>query len=151
MDGYKNILFPIDLSSASEKIVPHARAMAEKFGSALHILFVARAFEYFRGVYVPNLSITTLENQIVEGAEKRMEEFVEEHFKGMADVRPLVVSGYPSEEILNYVDRNGIDLIIMGTHGRKGLDKVMFGSVAERVVKSATVPVFVVNPYREEE
>ena len=50
--------------------------------------------------------------------------------------------------IINYVTSKGIDLVIMGTHGRKGLDKVIFGSVAERVVKTAPVPVMVVNPHK---
>jgi len=58
-----------------------------------------------------------------------------------------VVAGDPSEEILRYIQEEGIDLVVMGTHGRKGLDKVIFGSVAERVVKSAPVPVMVVNPF----
>jgi len=59
-----------------------------------------------------------------------------------------VVAGDASEEIINYIESQGIDLIIMGTHGRKGLDKVMFGSVAERGVKTSPVPVLVVNPYK---
>jgi nucleotide-binding universal stress UspA family protein len=61
-----------------------------------------------------------------------------------------VVAGDPSEEILNYIGTHGIDLVVMGTHGRKGLDKVIFGSVAERVVKSSPVPVMVVNPFKVE-
>jgi nucleotide-binding universal stress UspA family protein len=53
-----------------------------------------------------------------------------------------------SEEILNYIEDRHTDLVIMGTHGRKDMDKIIFGSVAERVVKTSPVPVMVVNPYR---
>ena len=52
------------------------------------------------------------------------------------------------EEIINYIEDQNIDLVIMGTHGRKGMDKVIFGSVAERVLKTSPVPVMVVNPYK---
>jgi nucleotide-binding universal stress UspA family protein len=67
-----------------------------------------------------------------------------------------VVFSKASEKIVPYVqmmakefESKGIDLVIMGTHGRKGLDKVIFGSVAERIVKTAPVPVLLINPYRE--
>jgi nucleotide-binding universal stress UspA family protein len=53
--------------------------------------------------------------------------------------------------IIEYITSNEINLVIMGTHGRKGLDKVIFGSVAERVVKTAPVPVMVVNPHKTDE
>ena len=59
-----------------------------------------------------------------------------------------VVLGDPAEEILNYAQAEGIDLIIIGTHGRKGLERIIFGSVAERVLKKSPVPVLTVNPYR---
>jgi nucleotide-binding universal stress UspA family protein len=55
--------------------------------------------------------------------------------------------GDAAEEILKYVRSEGIDLIIMGTHGRKGLEKIVFGSVAERVVQKSPVPVLTINPY----
>jgi nucleotide-binding universal stress UspA family protein len=58
-----------------------------------------------------------------------------------------VVLGDAAEEILNYAKTEGIDLIIMGTHGRKGIERIIFGSVAERVVKKSPIPVLTVNPY----
>jgi nucleotide-binding universal stress UspA family protein len=92
--------------------------------------------------------VSQFEKEVIDGAEKRLYEFAGEHFKGFEGVKSKVAAGDPSDEILNYIDLNKIDLVIMGTHGRKGLDKVIFGSVAERVVKSAAVPVMVVNPFR---
>jgi len=59
-----------------------------------------------------------------------------------------VVAGDASTEIINYIQNHRIDLGIMGTHGRKGMDKIIFGSVAERVLKASPVPVMVVNPYK---
>jgi len=87
---------------------------------------------------------------VLEGAEKRLYEFADENFKDFPGTKTKVVAGDPSEEILSYIVAQGIDLVVMGTHGRKGLDKVIFGSVAERVVKSSPVPVMVVNPFKVE-
>jgi len=59
-----------------------------------------------------------------------------------------VLSGDIAEEILNYIESEGVDLVIMGTHGRKGLEKIVFGSVAERVAKGSTAPVLLLNPHK---
>jgi nucleotide-binding universal stress UspA family protein len=112
---------------------------------------VARVFDYFTSMYVPHPSVSQFEKEVIEGAEKRLYEFAEEHFKGVDGVKVKVAAGDPSDEILGYIEAIGIDLVIMGTHGRRGLDKIMFGSVAERVVKSSPVPVMVVNPFTAQE
>ena len=145
---FKKILFPVDLSETSPKIVPFVTSMAEKFDSKVHILFVARAFQYFTSIYVPHPSIDMFENEIFEGAKKSLREFAEKYFKDTDRIKTAVVKGDAAEEILNYIKKEGIDLLIMGTHGRKGLDKVIFGSVAEQVSKTAPVPVMLVNPYK---
>jgi nucleotide-binding universal stress UspA family protein len=150
MKTVKNILFPVDLSESSSKIVPYVQMVAEKFESRIHLLFVARVFDYFTGIYVPAPSITAMEKGIIEGAERGMEEFVAQYFQDFPNTVAAVVAGDATDKIIHYVISNEIDLIIMGTHGRKGLDKVIFGSVAERVVKTAPVPVMVVNPHKIE-
>lgn len=148
MKSFKSILFPVDLSETSAKLVPYVLTMAAKFDAAVHLLFVARVLQYFTGIYVPHPSIAEFERALLDGAEKRLYEFKEEHFASLPQTRNTVVLGDASEEILRYVETHGIELLILGTHGRKGLDRVVFGSVAERVVKAAPVPVLVINPYR---
>jgi len=148
MKEFKKILFPVDLSESSPKIVPYVTTMAEKFGAEVHLLFVSRVFEYFSGIYVPHPSINDFEEQVQKGARRRLKEFKEEYFSDLQDTKAEVISGDISEEILKYIETNGIDLLILGTHGRKGLEKVVFGSVAERVSKASPVPVFLVNPYK---
>ncbi len=148
MKEIKKILFPVDLSETSEKIVPYVRTMAEKFNAEVHLLFVARMMDYFVSIYVPHPSIDQFVGQVTEGAQKRLKEFAEEHFSKFNVAEPTVVPGDASDEIIQYIESRGIDMLIMGTHGRKGLDKVIFGSVADRVSKMATVPVLLINPYR---
>ena len=148
MKEFKKILFPVDLSESSPKIVPFVTTMAQKFDSEIHLLFVARVFEYFSGIYVSDPSISRFESEIVEGAEKRLDEFTEENFKNLPDTKATVASGDISEEILKYIQSREIDLLIMGTHGRKGLEKIVFGSIAERVAKTSPIPVLLINPYK---
>jgi len=148
MKEFKKILFPVDLSESSPKIVPYVTTMAEKFGAEVHLLFVARVFEYFSGIYVPHPSISKFEDEVLEGATKKLKEFKEEYFSDLQDTKAEVAPGDISEEVLKYIQTKGIDLLIMGTHGRKGLEKVVFGSVAERVSKASPVPVLLINPYK---
>ena len=148
MKEFKKILFPVDLSESSPKMVPYVLTMAEKFESEISLLFVARILESFSSIYVPHPSIDKFENEIAEGAKKRIQEFKEEHFQAFPDTKAVVLSGEISDKILDYIKSEGVDLVIMGTHGRKGLEKVVFGSVAERVAKASAVPVLLLNPYK---
>ena len=147
MKIFKRILFPVDLSEVSPKIVPYVKDMEAWFDAEIHLLFVARILQHFTSIYVPHPSVNKFEAEIVKGAEKKLQEFVDEHF-GFDSPKTQVVLGDPAEEILNYAQSKGIDLIIIGTHGRKGLEHIIFGSVAERVVKKSPVPVLTVNPFR---
>ena len=148
MHDFRKILFPVDLSAISPKIVPYVREMAAKLDAEVHLLFVARKLGYLTGTNVPHPSINQFEAEIVKGAEKKLQECTEEYFKDVP-CQSKVVLGDAGEETLNYVRSEDIDLIVMGTHGIKGLEHVIFGSVAERVVKKSPVPVLTVNPYRK--
>lgn len=148
MSQFKKILFPVDLSDVSAEIIPFVTTMAKTFQSDLHLLFVARIFKYYDTIYVPPVSIVEFEEKVVEGSKRRLDEFVEEHLKDCCVSAAEVIAGDPAEEIVKYVDTEGIDLVIMGTHGRKGLDRILFGSVASHVVTRSSAPVMTVNPYR---
>ncbi len=124
--------------------------MVKKFESELHLLFVVRDFSYFHSIYVPHPSINTFEQEILKGAEKKLKEFIKEYFKEIEKTKMSVISGDPAQKILNYIQSEGIDMVVIGTHGRKGMEKVIFGSTAERVISKSPVPVFVVNPYHVE-
>ena len=146
MHEFKKILFPVDLSEAASKIAPYVRELAVKFEAEIHLLFVARILQHFTSIYVPHPSVNKFEGEIVKGAEKKLQEFMEESFPDHP-CKAKVILGDAAEEVLNYVQSEGIDLVVMGTHGRKGLEHILFGSVAERVVKRSPVPVLTVNPH----
>ena len=148
MKGFKKVLFPVDLSEVSQKIVPFVAIVAKKFKSEIHLLFVARKFGYYSDVYVEAGNIRDFESELVKGAEIKIDEFAKTYLKEYPDCKSKVILGDAVEEILAYIKDERIDLVIMGTHGRKGLDRILFGSVAERVIKMSPVPVMSVNPYR---
>jgi nucleotide-binding universal stress UspA family protein len=147
MDIFRQILFPVDLSENPDKLVPAVVTMVEKFDAELHLLFVVRIMRYFSDIYVPHPSINLFETEMVEGGQKKMEEFKQSHFNALRKVQGLVTLGEPADTIINYINEKQIEMVIMGTHGRKGLDRVLFGSVAERVIKTSPVPVLVINTF----
>jgi nucleotide-binding universal stress UspA family protein len=147
MKEINKILFPVDLSEVSPKVSPWVLTIAKRFNAEIHLLFVARRLEYLSSIYVTQVSIENFEGELVTGAEKGIEEFAQTYFKEYAAYKTRVVLGDAAEEILSYISSEGIDLVIIGTHGRKGLERIFFGSVAERVIKKSPVPVLSVNPY----
>jgi len=148
MKEFKNILFPVDLSKTSAKMVPYVLLMANRFKSKIHLLFVVREFDHLTEIYVSKDTIRNFYTNIIEGCEKSLYEFQEKHFNQFSNTSSKVAIGDISEEIAKYIKSEKIDLMILGTHGRKGMDKIFFGSIAERLLKTAMIPIFLVNPYR---
>ena len=144
----KRILYPIDFSECSYDVVPYVLSIAEKYGATIYLLYVARDMRHFAGFHVPHTSISLFTKELVEGSERMMDQVCKDHFDRYPNFQRKVVIGDAGEEIVRTAEREGIDLIIMGTHGRKGLDRTLFGSVAGYVVKHSSVPVLTVNPYR---
>ncbi len=144
----KKILFPVDFTSSSKKVLPFARFLAEKLGASLSLLHVVRGAEDFTGFDMGAAWFASFEQELVSGAEKAMERFVHEELEGVPNVEQKVVMGDVVEEILKEVDNIGAEMIVIGTHGRKGLEKIVFGSVAREVVQKASCPVVTVNPFK---
>jgi nucleotide-binding universal stress UspA family protein len=135
---YKKILYPVDLSETSSKIIPHVKTVAEKFGAEIYLIFVAKVHEYY------------IENEKPgEGITKKVMKYVKENFTDLPEDHVHVADGDATEEILSYIEKENVDLIVMATRGRKALDKAIFGSVAASVVRTSPVPVFFVNPFTD--
>ena len=148
MAEIKTILFPTDFTESSTKVLPYALYLAEKLGAKIIVLFVVEELAKYANFYVPHSALDNLEAELMESAQKKMESFMEEHLADFSQAESLVLRGDVAEEIVKTAAEKNVDLIVMGTHGRKGLEKVLLGSVAERVIKNATCPVMTVNPYR---
>lgn len=145
MSMFKRILCPVDFSDASAAIARTAREFALKFDADVLVVYVAPSMIQYEIFDLPAASLPQLVGDIVSGAEKTMGDFVAKHFE---DVRATgkVVSGDAAEAIVNLAEADKADIIIMATHGRQGLNRLLFGSVAEKVVKTSPVPVMTLRP-----
>ena len=141
------ILCAVDLSEHSKQVAQYAAMLAKSTGAELVVIYTAPSLSQYVGFHVPPNTIENFVGEIVSGAEKSMENFVAENFAGLP-VTSKVVIGYAAEEIINHADAENVDMIVMGTHGRKGIDRILFGSVAEKVVKNAQQPVLTIRPAR---
>ena len=150
MPVLKKILCAIDLSEQSESVAEYAVMLARLADASIVAVYAAPTLTQYTGFHVPPNTIDNFVGEIVSGAEKSMSEFVAQHFAGV-DARGVVVVGYAAEEILAVAEKEQVDLIVMGTRGLKGIDLILFGSVAEKVVKNAACPVVTIRPTDGEE
>ncbi|MFB6155601.1 MAG: universal stress protein, partial [Haloferacaceae archaeon] len=137
---YRRVLVPTDGSPGSEKAVRSACDLAEKYDAALYAVSVVET----GGSRIP-FQGTELRSKLVERAEAALDEVRAEGEQWDVEVTTQVLEGRPHEQVLQFADQRDVDLIVMGTHGREGLDRVLIGSVTERVVRSAGVPVLTVS------
>jgi nucleotide-binding universal stress UspA family protein len=133
----KKILYPTDFSSYSNQAYFHAISLAEKHNASLTVLFV----------YNPD-STTTPGSQGDEEADRRYWQGQLEQIRPVdtrIPVSHVLLQGDPASEIVRYGRDAGIDVIVMGTHGRTGVERLLMGSVAERVLRDAPCSVLVVK------
>jgi len=142
---FKTILFATDFSDSSEHAFQYALSLAGKFESRLAIIHVINEPVDLRGFYVPHISFDKLEEEIEQGALKLMEQFCRTHAPNFPKLETYVVPGIPYDEIIKKGLEIGADLVVVGTHGRTGLDHVLFGSTAEKVVRKSPVPVMTIR------
>ncbi len=147
MKEFRKIMVPVDFSENSNTLLRDAADIAEKFGAELSVVFVVQSFEDYSGFFVPHIPINQFEEELFRGATEKMEKFLAENLKTGIPCHSKILQGDVAETLVEFATANDISLIIMGTHGYKGLEKVLFGSVAERVVKTAPCPVLTINPY----
>ena len=151
MKDFPTILFATDFSEISEYAFDYAYTLAKKLNSKLIIMHVINEPVDLRGFYVPHISFESLEKEIEDAAEKMMKKFCSGRLEDLAGTETVIVSGIPYDEILAKADEEKVSLIVLGTHGRAGLDHLLFGSTAERVVRRSRCPVMTIRPPLSEE
>ena len=150
MAEFKNILYPVALTAISPKVAPYVATLAKKLDAQVHLLHVLRRFDWFVDTYVPDTPepdfkriASDFEDKILVQAEQKLEGFKKKHLKDVNIANASVVSGTHYRQILDYAKAEGIDFIIMGTGKRR--QKMMFGSVADKVSRLAKVPVMLIK------
>lgn len=141
----KSILFPTDFSECSSQALLYAVDIAKRYGSKVYILHVVYDISKAVDQYVSPLAIEEMYKDIIQRAKEEIEKFSYDELTSLIDIERIVITGIPHEEIINFVNKHNIDLIVMGTHGRKGIDRILFGSTAANVVRFAPCPVLTVR------
>lgn len=138
---------PIDFLRHTDQIVEYAVYMAEKFGAGLKFVHAIEPPQSFADQEFPSLRSYTAE--VVKSAKEKMKQLVEQCRNDISGCEGTILEGDIVDTIVQYAQDEEGDLIILGTHGRKGLSKMWLGSVAERVIKSAPCPTLTCKPYKE--
>lgn len=133
---YSDILIPTDGSPGAQEAIEHGLEIAQQYEATVHALYVVDTRVSRSGPLLESLQL--------EGRKAVRDLEVAGTQAGLTVVTE-VVEGVPPQEILEYSAMQGIDLIVMGTQGRTGVDRFVMGSVAERVVRHSPVPVLMVR------
>lgn len=139
------ILFATDFSEGSSLALPYAADLARQYEAKLFLVHVIYDVAKSAGWYVPHVSIDEIYNDMEKSARAELEKSFVDEMRGLRDVERVVLKGIPYEEISKFAREKKIDLVVLGTHGRRGIDRMLFGSTAEQVVRNAPCPVLSVR------
>ena len=146
----KRILVPIDFSSYSKHALKYAVSFAKQFSAELLLVYVVEPTIYPADFSFGQIGVPNIEKELRTRGAAELNKLVETQVKGQVKAQTLVSTGKPFIEILRLAKEENIDLIIIATHGHTGVEHILFGSTAEKVVRKAPCPVLVVHsPERE--
>jgi nucleotide-binding universal stress UspA family protein len=147
---YRKILAPLDGSPLAECTIEHVKEIAKGCNiPEVVFLFVVDIAKnaYWAADVAPNVQILQqAEEAQKEGAQSYLKKVVAKAKKDGLMVKGVVVEGNPADSIIEYAQKNGVDLIVMSTHGRSGVSRFAMGSVTDKVIRTAAAPVLVVTP-----
>lgn len=145
MKTIKKILFAVDLTEDLPDAAEYAAWLAKQLDAEVVVLNVTPDAAHFSGFIISPDYTKDFVSQLENGARQAMEEFLPKYF---SDVKAtgIVMQGDPAEEIMACAEENDMDLIVMASHGRKGIDRLLLGSVVQKVAKYALQPLLTVRP-----
>ncbi len=138
----EKILFPTDFSDHSKNAFRYAVSFAKEYGAKLYVLHVIEDIQYLANAYMFDVPIMPSFADMEQNRLKEMQEFIDREVTDPEiKIEKVIRRGRPFIEIIQMAREENIDLIVTATHGRGGLEHVLFGSVAEKVVRKAPCPV----------
>lgn len=141
----RRILFPTDFSEYAEHAWSYALTFAQEFGAEVHLLHVVAPPPHLAEAYAVNFDPEKMVKALTEEANASMDRTVEAAKSWGLIFHREVRVGVDFREIIDYVTKQDIDLIVMATHGRTGLAHALLGSVAEKVVRKSPCPVLTIK------
>jgi len=151
MINFKTVICATDFSESSFQALEYARTLTHRFEAELVLVHVVDAVPTavapVGGAAVDStINVTEYQEHLTEHATQRLDEIVAEYTPSGLAVRRLVCDGNPSRQIVKLASQENADLIVIGSHGHNRLHRFVFGSVTEKVVRSAPCPVLTVGP-----
>src|SRR5215469_10284132 len=142
----ESIVCPIDCSEFSAAAYQYAVSLAEYYKARLVCLHVIELWKYpFADYAAYKADYAKFSEAINEGGEQGLQEFVDKHARSKTRPDLAVQQGNAADCILSFVQSENLDVIVMGTHGRRGFDRLVLGSTTDRVLRKAGCPVLVVS------
>jgi nucleotide-binding universal stress UspA family protein len=146
MIALKHIVVATDFSDASDAALDYGREFARTFGATLHVAHVVEDLFSTAGAEFGAPEIGSLRQAVETAARNKLETLVTQEDRRDLNARPILLTASSAAlGIVAYADEEKLDLIVIGTHGRGGFSKLLMGSVAEKVVRTAPCPVLTVR------
>lgn len=142
---YKRILVPIDFSEYSKNALSSSITLAKKFNAELILIYVVETAIYPADFGFGQVAMPSLEREMTERGEAELKKLVKTHIAGSVPSRIIISTGKPFLEICKTAEGEEADLIVIATHGHTGVEHILFGSTAEKVVRKAPCQVLVVR------
>ncbi len=137
---YEKILLPLDGSDLAQQAIPYAEKLAGRLGSQIKLVHVRDPHEDKYG----NMHKFYLQ-KIADAMKKDTEQYAEEPGRDKIDIESIILAGDPAQEIVDYANKENVDLIVMSTHGRTGITRWALGSVADRVLRATRKPLALIR------
>lgn len=144
---YKKIMVPLDGSKLAECVLPHVESLV-KAGQAGELVFVrvVEPFDLLGGEGIPRQEdIARLDAQARAEGEKYIQNVADRVKSNEVTVRGEILFGKPSVQLSEYANTGGFDLVVIATHGRSGISRWVWGSVADRLLRAVCMPIFMVR------
>ncbi len=144
MKRIATILVPVDFGQASDHALAYAMDLAEQLGAGVHVItaYEMPVASFPDGVWAASPEIVT---KLIDATQTALDRTVEPYRGRKAPLTAKLVQGDPRDAILETAQTAKADLIVMGTHGRRGIARALIGSVAESVLRAAEVPVLTIR------
>ncbi len=144
---YNKILVPLDGSTQAECVIMHLEAIARTGVKEIELISVIEPVEIpTRGkIALSEDNLKKITSEAKKDTHKYLEQVAARLTRSGIKVHPIILTGKPPESLIDYIDSNDVDLVIMATHGRSGLNRLFWGSVAEKVVRAVNAPVLLIK------
>lgn len=148
--GIRSILVPIDFSIHSKNALKYAVPMAKQFRASVHLVYVVEPTVYPADLGFGQVVLPGVEEELREKGGEELQALIQREMGKGVPASWTVRTGNPHQEILREAEEKNVDLIVVATHGHSGVEHMLFGSTADRIVRHARCPVLTVRPQEEQ-